>query len=272
MKLNFTEFSYGYAFTENLIRWSSTRPTAAPVFPNLVQEAQLGYDIKINFPGLPLFFQFKLPERMTRHTAREIAVLGIPGLSVPFFRMPLMRRDLSDQHAHLIRLESRFPGTVFYTSPGVDKVESFNQAYRRAEVHVRSVFFPPQDIGPLPDSAAHSVAYSQDLSVAWFCSEPKRAKPLRFEDVTLIANRALARRSRSSLDDTVGEIREGVWSLLPPAIRSAEGELRQRIEARRPPADGVPSDDRVRRISTELLVLRELTRVGLGVDLLIAQP
>ena len=45
MKLGYTEFSFGYAFTENLIRSMPSGPTGAPFFPNLLQEAQLGYDI-----------------------------------------------------------------------------------------------------------------------------------------------------------------------------------------------------------------------------------
>lgn len=50
MKVGYTEFSFGYAFTENLIRGSASAPTGAPVFPNLVQEATLGYDVRIDDP------------------------------------------------------------------------------------------------------------------------------------------------------------------------------------------------------------------------------
>lgn len=269
MRLDFTEFSYGYAFTENLIRWSSAGPTAAPVFPNLVQEAQLGYDVKVDLPGLPLFFQFKLPELMVRHTAREVAQLGLAGLSVPFFRMALMRRDLSDQHAHLIRLESRFSSSVFYASPGIDGAAGFNQAYRQAEVHIRSVLFSPNDIGPLPDDDAHSVSYSTASGVAWRCSEAQQIKAQKFETVVMLINDALAQRSDRSLEETAHDIREGVWPLIPQKLRDAEDEVRQRIEARRRAV--AVSDDRARTVSRELLVLREIVRVGLGVDLLVAQ-
>src|SRR5258708_31278616 len=89
MKLGYSEFSFGYAFTENLIRSSLTSPSGAPVFPNLIQEAQLGYDVHINLPGLPLFFQYKLPELMTRNTAAEISKHKISGLAASFFRMPI---------------------------------------------------------------------------------------------------------------------------------------------------------------------------------------
>ena len=58
MKLSYTEFSFGYAFTENLIRSTKTRPSGAPTFPNLVQEADLGYDVRVECPSCPLFFQY----------------------------------------------------------------------------------------------------------------------------------------------------------------------------------------------------------------------
>jgi hypothetical protein len=111
MKVGYTEFSFGYAFTENLIRSSAIAPVGAPVFPNLIQEGSAGYDIRINLPGVPLFFQYKLPELMKKGTAFEIAKYNCPGLSIPFFRMAMMRRDVSRQHELLIELEARYHRT-----------------------------------------------------------------------------------------------------------------------------------------------------------------
>jgi len=272
MKLGFTEFSYGYAFTENLIRSSATGPTSAPVFPNLVQEAKLGYDVKIELPGLPLFFQFKLPELMVRDTAREIAHFGLSGLSTPFFRMPLMRRDVSDQHIHLIRLEAKFPNAVYYASPTCDSAAAFNKAYCLTQVHTQSVLISPNAIGPLPDDRSHVVSYASGSSTAWRCSEPKEVKALDFDVITKVVIEQLAQRSDSSLEETVGQIREDVWSLLPQELRAAEDSLRRRIRSRPQTADAAPGDeDRLHFVTTEILVLREMVRVGLGVDFLIAQ-
>jgi hypothetical protein len=176
MKLGYTEFSFGYAFTENLIRSSRNAPTGAPTFPNLVQEAQLAYDVRIDLPGVPLFFQYKLPELMKRRNAAEIAKHQFPGLSVPFFRMPLMRRDLSDQHKLLMKLEKQFPKTVLYAAPALTDLGQFNKAYNTANVHLSSVLFSPADIGPLPDDKQHNVAYRNGLPYAWLCSEPKRIR------------------------------------------------------------------------------------------------
>src|SRR5690348_7313150 len=126
MKLGYTEFSFGYAFTENLARSAVARPSGAPVFPNLNQEAQLGYDVHIDFPGCPLFFQYKLPELMVSRRAAEISQHGLAGIRVRFFRMPLMRRDLSQQHDLLRRLERRLPNAVYYASPSMENNNSFN--------------------------------------------------------------------------------------------------------------------------------------------------
>ena len=132
MRLDYTEFSFGYAFTENLIRSSPKAPNGAPVFPNLVQEATLGYDVNINLPGLPFFFQYKLPELMKRNTAAEISTHKLSNLSIPFFRMPLMRRDLSQQHQRLIEWEKKFPGTVLYATPCLHSLEEFNLEYENS--------------------------------------------------------------------------------------------------------------------------------------------
>lgn len=272
MKLNFTEFSYGYSFTENLIRSTASGPTTAPVFPNLVQEAQLGYDVKLNFPGVPVFFQFKLPELMVRETAKEISQHGLSGLHAPFFRMSLMRRDLSDQHKHLIDLESSFPSSVFYATPLVADNGSFNAAYCTANVHRRSVLFSPQDIGPLPDNKNHTVAYSDTSPSAWFCSEPKEINRNSFEALTTSLAERLSERSSMSLQECVAEVRRDIDPFLSSELRNAEGQIRERISTRRAAIPGTPDvEGHTRAVSIDLLVVRELSRVGLGVNLLMAQ-
>jgi len=62
MKPKISEFSYGYAFTENLVDWVGSLLAAAPVFPSLIEEGKAngGYDLKLQFGSVPLFLQFKL--------------------------------------------------------------------------------------------------------------------------------------------------------------------------------------------------------------------
>ncbi|WP_424940099.1 hypothetical protein [Aliiroseovarius sp. S253] len=279
MKLGYTEFSFGYAFTENLVRASATRPSGAPVFPNLVQEAQLGYDVRIDYPGVPVFFQFKLPELMVRDTAKEIATLRLRGLSTPFFRMPLMRRDQSDQHAHLIALERDFPGAVFYASPLLETNGDFNTAYCAGSVHQQTALFSPNDIGPLPDNKSHSVAYTSGSILAWRCSEPKEVKLNTYDNLDLTLSNRLTERKDTDFEGSIQEVRRKIDRFLPSSIRQAEDQLRGRILERRSALEERAEDvarpddvERVQHATTELLVVRELARIGLGVDLLMAQP
>jgi hypothetical protein len=187
--------------------------------------------------------------------------------------MSLMRRDLSDQHAHLISLENKFPNAVFYATALLDTATAFNQAYGRAEVHTRSALYSPNDIGPLPDDKSHVVSYSATSPIAWRCSVAKDINLLSFEDLIGSVNERLPQRRERTLEESVQHIREVILPFLPQELRQAESELRARIVARQPIDGGARRPvDRVRSVSTEILVLKELSRVGLGVDLLIAQP
>jgi hypothetical protein len=67
-----SEFSYGYAVTESLVRQVRYPLQAAPIFPSLIAEGRSGgYDVAIPFSGFPLFLQFKLSDLMVSRTAIE---------------------------------------------------------------------------------------------------------------------------------------------------------------------------------------------------------
>ena len=195
MKLDYTEFSFGYAFTENLIRSTSSGASNAPVFPNLRQEARAGYDVHINLPGFPLYLQYKLPDLMVRNTAKEIMRYNLPDLWPPYFRMCLMERNQSNQHEALIELEKSFPGSVYYVAPCMTNVDHFNDMYISANVHQSSVFFSPREIGPLPDDEKHVIVYRNGMSFAWLCSEPREIYFLQFSTITKEANSSFKSRS-----------------------------------------------------------------------------
>jgi hypothetical protein len=271
MKLGYTEFSFGYAFTENLIRSSAVGPKKAPVFPNLVQEATKGYDVRIDLPGLPLFFQYKLPELMKRDTAREIATYNLAGITIPFFRMPLMPTGLSRQHELLIKLEKKYPKTVLYASPRMQNRGDFNLAYVNGDVHRKSVFFSPKHIGPLPDSKMHSIAYKDGLPYAWLCSEPKEITATDFQtlehEVLTRFQQPRFRRLRSAAP----EMRELIRSLVSSPMRDAEPAIAAQIRARRAP-EAPDTGGRIELPIEDILVAREMARIDLGIELVVAQP
>ena len=129
MKPNTSEFSYGYAVTDELIHRHGLPITASPVFPSLYQEGQIGggYDVHLPMMGLPLFLQFKLSDHMVRRSARE-AQAG--HLSVPYYRMHLRPKRHSAQHEMLLNLENIGGPAVYYVAPAFHQSSELNDACR----------------------------------------------------------------------------------------------------------------------------------------------
>ncbi len=171
MKPNISEFSYGYALTDELIHWHGVALTAAPVFPSLYQEGQTGggYDLMLQRPGLPLFLQFKLADCMVRANAQEIRD---GHFTAPFFRMHLRPSRHSDQHEMLLDLENA-GNEVYYCAPAFQHPEDLNDAYLNHQVRERSIWLRPLDIGALPDDEDHHVAFTVP-GVHRFCSKNSR--------------------------------------------------------------------------------------------------
>ena len=272
MRVGYSEFSFGYAFTENMIRWSASAPTSAPHFPNLVEEGTVGYDVRVDRNGCPLFLQYKLPGKLVRNSASEVCKFKLHGIHAPFFRILIMKKDVSEQHRLLVDLESQWPGAVFYTAACMWNETEFNQAYVSVGVHRRSVLFSPKEIGYLVDAEQHRVAYRPGLGYAWFCSEPREIRTFGIEAISDERQRSLDEPRYRELGSVATEIRQSLSSISPRELGGVEERARERIRERRALRAVTPSDRRAEEVVEELQVSRELARVGLGVDLLIAQP
>ena len=186
-----------------------------------------------------------------------------------------MRRDTSDQHKHLIKLERQFPASVFYASPALTSETEFHDAYKAAEVHFRSALFSPISIGHLPDDDPHSVSYKIGSSIAWLCSRPNQVEAENFDNLVLGWGRRLKRmrRKEGALRQSIEDIRSDLLTLISPELFDFEVEIQNRIEARRIQTGGGRSKNNERQLlSDKLLTLRELSRISLGVDFLLAQP
>jgi hypothetical protein len=168
MKPNISEFSYGYAITDELVH-DLPGISAAPVFPSLYQEGQSGggYDVMIRAGATPLFIQFKLCDFMSRATAHE-AKSGL--LTCPFYRMHLRPARHSRQHELLLALEQSGQ-LAYYAAPTFHKTEEFDSAFLSRSVVQKSVWIEPSAIGVLPDNDDHHVSFVPDGD-AYFCSTP----------------------------------------------------------------------------------------------------
>ena len=187
--------------------------------------------------------------------------------------MPVARRNASRQHELLVRMANHDPGSVFYAMPRLKSRNAFNSAYAKLAVHLCSVLFSPADIGLLPDDEQHTVAYDLKSGRAWFCSEPIQIEARGVESV-------IAERGRSAMDadgglaavaKAVSDRIQGAWSgELEGVARGARERARERRQQRRAAIDRRWSDA-VEDAVEELSVARELARVGLGVEFLVAQ-
>lgn len=217
-----SEFSYGFALTNEIVRWAEL--SAAPLFPSLIAEGGPGggFDVKLDRPGAPLFLQFKRSECMTRRSAREWKLVdGFGGrLTVPFYRFAITESLKSDQHELLLALDTS-PNLVFYAAPRFHEIREINQAWQDAAVSARSVFVSPSEIGSL-DEDRHSVAF--DARRTWICSKPREIRALNSRELLETLKGALSQDDRP-LRDKLPELSE--------RLRSAEIRGRERAEAKR---------------------------------------
>lgn len=209
LKPNISEFSYGYALTEELVKGLGTNITAAPVFPSLYQEGQKGggWDVKLQKGGIPLFIQFKLSHYLKTAGANE---RKSGHFTRPYYRMYLRPIKHSRQHELLMDLEQE-GNEVYYSAPGFHEPDELNDAYLKKQVKNRSIWIKPSDIGVIKDDAKHYVAFQ--LPKKWyFCSKPKAIeRDLSFSVFCKNVTSALSQKketalTRSSLNDLAGKL------------------------------------------------------------------
>ena len=169
MKPDFSEFSYGYAVTEELVSLHRASIVAAPMFPSLYDEGQPGggYDVKIPIVGYPVFLQFKLSDQLERANSKEYKS-GLLGL--PYYRMYIRPAKHSDQHTLLLDLEASGEA-VFYVAPEFHLPAELNSFYLNRTVVFNSAAFSPQEIGPMPDEHEHYIVFERGALLGYRCSD-----------------------------------------------------------------------------------------------------
>jgi hypothetical protein len=169
MRPDFSEYSYGYVVTEEIVTANKATLVAAPLFPSLFKEGKTGggYDVKIPMKGTPVFLQFKLSDRLERKNAKEYPK---PIANLPYYRMHLRPRNHSDQHQLLIDLEN-LGESVFYIAPEFHLPKELNSYYLSKTVVSNSAAFSPLDLGPLVDDDEHYVVFERGTAVGYFCSD-----------------------------------------------------------------------------------------------------
>jgi hypothetical protein len=212
MTPDISEFSYGFALTNELVGWMAL--SAVPIFPSLIEEGKAsgGYDVKLDRPGVPLYIQFKRSNVMTRRSADEIKNHALP-LNIPFHRFYITERNRSLQHASLMALDDGV-NEVYYAAPRFHTLAGINSAWASKMVMQRSIFIRPSQIGPINDDLQHRVSF--DDNVTYFCSEPKAIFASSIEEIS----RGITQKLKS--DPRPVRIKLADWSQrLEQAVRKA---------------------------------------------------
>jgi hypothetical protein len=166
---DFSESSYAFLATHEIMNGAFGVVTSSPEFPTLRQEGSTagGYDVRIPLNPVPLFLQFKVPDVIRKNTH-----LRPPEFPIPYYRFYL-RTKRPNQHALLLGLESK-NDLVFYTSPRFHEATSLDNYYRSNGIIQNSLFIRPSDIGKMDDKR-HHISYCR-FPVAWCHSQPKEIK------------------------------------------------------------------------------------------------
>jgi hypothetical protein len=171
---DFSEFSYGYAaIHEAELELSAIyKQAGAPKLPSLVEEKDLGWDVRLAFVDFVVFLQFKRSEWISRRHP-DSPTWG--GVNAKHYRYGI---DTSGhQHRALLRLEDELNaqpgnGNVYYVAPVFHTQSAFDRAYGRGEVLQGSSLVPPSDIGD--SSGRHHVVAHPGGSIM-IMSEPRFA-------------------------------------------------------------------------------------------------
>ncbi len=184
MKAQFSEFSFGFAYTfEVATKWKRNL-IQSPRLPSLAEEGGkegVGYDVRLDRVGGFIYCaQFKLSEYMERPNARE-AVRGYP---LPYYRFLIYGEKKSEQHNLLCDLEMRYNTRVEYVAPRFYRRKTLDDCFKMRTLHSRVQRVKPSEI-ELPDRDNHNFVFNKDGTGEVLFSDPiKIGSPSNWGEIT----------------------------------------------------------------------------------------
>jgi hypothetical protein len=160
-KPTFSESSFGFAVTEQMIRRHRWRLAGIPYFPWIDEEGLLGWDVNIPFWGLSYFLQFKRGEEF-RYRTQPVC-----------FRFPVYKPSRSQQHNILVdwAVSERL---TYYCAPCFTSGSDLMHHSLGTTLLANTKFIPARELPRigLSDNTQHFVTYTKVNSGAF------RSKPI----------------------------------------------------------------------------------------------
>ena len=173
MTPDFSEFSYGFAFTHEYVNRNPSLK-AAPELPSLIKEAESGHDLKLGYQGHSKYFQFKLSAYLNRRNAIHWQDHLRPHYRVRLTTRPRPNRPAgTDQHSQLKRLAETVDD-VFYVAPRFHTNDEFSSLFLRERVADNSLWAPLKDLRWVSDNEVHYMTFTRDQKEPWWHSEAVR--------------------------------------------------------------------------------------------------
>lgn len=215
MKPKISEFSYGYALTEELVTYfKHSNIKSAPVFPSLYEEGRQGggYDMTIETKTFPLFIQFKLSEYITATAKSKEVKANVYKKGKRFYRMKIWAKKYSKQHDLLLSLQQKNP-YVYYAAPMFYKTEELNEYYLNRGIIKNSAFLTPRTIGDINDLEEHSVCFGGIGQEVYRFSSPQNLGVLQDFDLWSASSTASEEVARISSLNNVDS-----WRIIEQAM------------------------------------------------------
>lgn len=170
----FSEFTFGFAFTQEVTSFCWDALSGAPEMPSLFDEGKgKGFDAALGLWGWSMFVQFKRGSLLTRSTALEW-----DWYLDPYFRFDIYPSSRSSQHEDLLALESAAAlHWVAYVAPVFHTNRELNELFMSRQVVDNVRMISPRAIGPL-DGEVHHVTYQTASDVPIRHSEPTEIEAL----------------------------------------------------------------------------------------------
>lgn len=175
----FSEFTFGFAFTQEVTTFCWEALAGAPEIPSLFDEGHgKGFDVSLGLWGWTLFAQFKCGSLLTRSTALQWGFYN-----ADHYRFEIYRSSLSTQHADLVQLESSAPlHWVAYVAPVFHTSAELNALFTGRHVLDNVRMISPSAIGVLDDQS-HYVTYRSRVDAPIVHSEPLSVEAIDVADV-----------------------------------------------------------------------------------------
>jgi hypothetical protein len=165
----FSEFTFGFAFTQEVTSLCWDALAGAPEMPSLFDEGHgKGFDVSLGLWGWTLFAQFKRGWQLTRATA-----LQWPTYNSAYYRFEIYPPARSTQHEDLLALATAAPlHWVAYVAPVFHTSARLNTLFMNRQVLDNVRMISPQQIGQLDDQL-HHVTYRTRMDAPVVHSEPR---------------------------------------------------------------------------------------------------